>query len=443
MDRRTVPPQYRRQRQRRNNNLCGCSCDCNYARSSQGICKIVCILLLGLAWIVIAASPYWRPIFVIGGETWPFHIVMLICVVVWLATLFMYCLFMSGYHLNLGHYNWPKFELYFNIVATLLVLLASCLEAANVWRWDMSNGNVVNPGASGFSNYRQYGYRPGMSFTQTLNFGSYCGNRPQECRDYFSLLAGHNTYHANHIFGTVFLFFSVIAYLVSVYFAYRTYQVFIRDMYKPGELPKPTMWMRFTYQMEQATNYVKGKADIIRGKNDDDDNEADVEIEIEKKPDVDLGGFEEARSSRSEGRTSHARSHSSHHTSSHHASRSHHSRSDHRSGSGSSHHKDTAGRSSRSSSKHRRSEGRSSHGSSEHRSRSSSKPKNPESTKPKELDDEKPNDPVYDEPYADESKPLSQPSPAGVFPHLNSKKGSKKGKKDAPIDMSPVASVMI
>lgn len=435
-----MPPQYRRAR-RRTNNLCGCSCDCNYARSVQGICKIVAIILLGLAWIVIAASPYWRPIFVIGGQTWPFHIVMLISVVVWLATLFMYCLFMSGYHLNMGHYNWPKFELFFNICASLLVLLAACLEAGSVWRWDMRNGNVLNGGANGgsYSNYYQYGLRPGMSFTQTLNFGSYCGSRPQDCRDYFSLLAGNNTYHANHIFGTVFLFFSVIAYLVSTYFAYRTYQVFQRDMYKPGELPKPTMWMRFTYQIEQATNFVKEKADKIRGK-DDDDEEADVDIEMEKKPVPDEGGFEEARSSRSEGVSSRAHTHSSHHT-----SRSHHSRSDHRSRSRSSHHRDTAGRSSRSSSKHHDGTGHSSHGSSERRSRSSSKPKDPDYAKIKELDHEKPpKDPLYDVPPAyDEAKPLSQASPAGVFPHLSSKKGSKKGKKDPPVDMSPVASVMI
>jgi len=61
-----------------------------------------------LAFIIIAASPYWRGLFVIEGVTWPFHIVMLFTSVAWLATTAMYVLFLSGQHLAYPHINWPK-----------------------------------------------------------------------------------------------------------------------------------------------------------------------------------------------------------------------------------------------------------------------------------------------------------------------------------------------
>lgn len=419
------PPRYRR---RRRGNALGCTCDCNYARSLQGICKILQLCILGLAWILIAASPYWRPIFVIGGETWPFHVVMLISILVWLATLFMYVMFLSGYHLSLPNRNWPKFEFYFNIAMTVFVIVAAGVEAGNVWRWDMSRGTVLTGGSS-YSSYYQYGLRPGMSFTQTLNFNSYCSTRPNECSDYFNLLAGNNTYYTNHLFAVVLLFFAVIAYLVSTFFAYRTLRRFNRDMYQPGKRLKPTLWMRFQYRVETATEKARNKMSklVKRNNEDDDEGEAD-EIDMtvsEKKKDPDLeAGFSPEENSTSDGRYSRAKSHSSHHS-----SRSHRSRSEN-------------GRSSRSRSHRHDEEVKSSRSSSTGRSKRSSRhtqreDRSPHSDQPPSYTRQPSNDSPTT-PVKVETVPVMQAAP-------REKKNSKNKKKnqEVKVDLAPVASVMI
>ena len=60
-----------------------------------------------LAIIIIGASPYWRALFVLEAITWPFHIVMLITSLVFISTLIMYSLFLSGQHLEYPQVAWP------------------------------------------------------------------------------------------------------------------------------------------------------------------------------------------------------------------------------------------------------------------------------------------------------------------------------------------------
>lgn len=429
MNHSNVPPQYRR----RKRNGMGCTCDCNYAKSLQGICKVLQLFILGLAWIVIAASPYYRPIFVIGGDTGPFHAVMLLSVVAWLATLAVYCMFMSGYHLSQGHRNWPKFEFWFNVSMAVLVLIAGCVEAANVWRWDMSGGNQLTAGGQGgaYSNMFQYGLRPGMSFTQTLNFNSYCSTRPYECQDYFNLLAGHNSYYTNHVFAVVLLFFALLVYLISTYFAMKTWRVFNRDMYKPGQMPKPTLWMRIQYRFETAANHVRDRANKALGRNGEEEEDAEAddveEVKVELKKGVEVEAAYEKESSRSEGRRSRARSHNSHHGS-HHGSRSHRSHRSH-SEEGSSRHSgrhDDDKRSGRSSST-----GRSKRSS--HHGNHSSHHGNDSSTLPSEAH------------HYEDLKPVNAQPVGDLHTFDKKKKSSKKSKKekDLEVDLSPVASVLI
>ena len=77
-------------------------CDGRYARSKQGLCKIGQIIFGFIIWLIIACSPYWKPIFLIEGVTWPFHLVMLFVFLPWLGTIVMYFIFLSGYHFNFG-----------------------------------------------------------------------------------------------------------------------------------------------------------------------------------------------------------------------------------------------------------------------------------------------------------------------------------------------------
>uniref|UniRef100_H2ZLL5 MARVEL domain-containing protein n=1 Tax=Ciona savignyi TaxID=51511 RepID=H2ZLL5_CIOSA len=245
---------YPDQRRRRKQNDVCCDFNSSYAKSLQGICKAISMIVGLLVIIIIGVSPYFRTIFVIGGVTWPFHIVMLFTVCVWLATMFVYFFFLSGQHLQYPHVPWPKWEFIFNVVMSGAVLFAAILEAANVWRWDMSMGMQFNPGSSG-SPYNQQlsglGYQQGMTMTQSINFNSYCTRYPKDCTDYFGLLTGHNSYLGNHIFATVLLFLLLICYLVSTYFSFRTWRVFVRDMVREGEHPKPTSWDRFKFRISE------------------------------------------------------------------------------------------------------------------------------------------------------------------------------------------------
>nr|CAB3262587.1 uncharacterized protein LOC100180658 [Phallusia mammillata] len=323
---------YPPRRRRRNK---GCSCDESYAKSLQGICKVIALVMGALTFIIVGASPYWRPIFVLEAVTWPFHVVMLVTILVWLATLTMYGLFLSGQHLEYPHVAWPTVELQFNVVATIFILFASILEASNVWRWDMSRGfgagTIGLGGAGGTSSLSGYGYRPGMTFSQSLNFNSYCSRYPNDCTDYFSLLTGHNSYYGNHIFATILLFLLVICYLVSTYFAFRTWRVFKRDMYKNRDpnkpLPKPSAWERFRYRMSEVkmptTSGVRDRMSKMLNRNDGEavpSNDVEVGTYIPEKSaplgDLDNESIEKkshhASSVYSDGKSH--RSHKSHHT---------------------------------------------------------------------------------------------------------------------------------
>lgn len=58
------------------------------------------------------------------------------------------------------------------------------------------------------------------------------------------------------------LFISLVVFLVGIFFAFRTWRVFERDMYKPGKVPKPTLLMRMQYQMECAASSARSKYGI-------------------------------------------------------------------------------------------------------------------------------------------------------------------------------------
>ena len=79
-----------------------CDFDWRYARSTQGICKIGQIFLGLTVWIAIVASPYWNPLFILEGQTWPFHLTLFAVMSGWIATATCFVIFLSGFH-----YNYP------------------------------------------------------------------------------------------------------------------------------------------------------------------------------------------------------------------------------------------------------------------------------------------------------------------------------------------------
>ncbi|XP_076813002.1 uncharacterized protein LOC143459662 [Clavelina lepadiformis] len=273
-------------RERRSRARGFCSCDGNYAKSLQGICKITSVFIALLTFIIIGASPYWRTLFVIDGVTWPFHIVMLFTICVFLATLCMYAIFLSGQHLNYAHIAWPTVELYFNIAMFFSTLFAAILEATNVWRWDMGRGLTASQltggvGSNGFNGLGNYGYQSGLTFSQSLDYGSYCTRYPRDCSDYFSLMLGHNSYYGNHIFATILLFLLLISYAVSTFFSHRTWKVFKRDMTNGKVSLKPSKWARLRFRMSEikkpnlpALN-IRERVDKLLGRNEVDESAGD------------------------------------------------------------------------------------------------------------------------------------------------------------------------
>lgn len=136
---------YNSSRTRRTNQggLCpGCDCSFNskYAMSMQGLCKALQIVCLLVTWSVIASTPYWRRYFIIGGYTWPFHIVMLLTISLWIATLFLYVMFLLGWHFSYRSIAWPGVELWYNLLGLVAMILAAVLQSMHVWRWDYRNG---------------------------------------------------------------------------------------------------------------------------------------------------------------------------------------------------------------------------------------------------------------------------------------------------------------
>lgn len=116
-------------------------CDQTYAKSKQGIFKLVMLLGSFLAWMCCATTPYvkvkilkfyhflqfsatfsqffWfffnfsyylKKIYPIGGVTWPFHMVMFFTVTANLALIIVYAIFTSGYHRRRKRKPWPTYE---------------------------------------------------------------------------------------------------------------------------------------------------------------------------------------------------------------------------------------------------------------------------------------------------------------------------------------------
>jgi len=261
-------------------------CDGRYARSKQGLCKIGQILFGFIIWIIIACSPYWKPIFLIEGVTWPFHLVMLFVFLPWLGTIVMYFVFLSGYHFNFGHINWPKSELIFNLLCLLSYLVAGVLESVHLWRWDYTNGSPINYsgpirnqnryGSAMYGGRSGYGgYQRGMGLNARMNFQAYCGRYPRDCQNYMAMLAGYNVYFGNHIFAVVFLWIVFCLYLASTLFAWKMFKDFQKKYWKPGTVddrpsmipsdswhkpdPGPSMWKVTAGKLKSGINGLEHK----------------------------------------------------------------------------------------------------------------------------------------------------------------------------------------
>lgn len=230
---------------KKNSGLCpGCDCNFNtkYAMSMQGLCKALQILCLLVTWSVIASTPYWRRYFIIDGYTWPFHIVMLLTIGLWIVTLGLYVMFLLGWHFSYRSIAWPGVELWFNLIGLVAMILAGSLQTAHVWRWDYRNGLPLQSQMPvGFSNNRGSGYTGGignLGLSGGLGGASLCGgygrgyssyggsSTQRDCMELLQAMAGINVYFGHHVFATIFLWIIVLEFLVSTYLAWKMFKKF-------------------------------------------------------------------------------------------------------------------------------------------------------------------------------------------------------------------------
>merc|ERR1712227_789220 len=189
-------------RSNRDNFICF---DTRYAKSRQGIFKIVQWIISFIAWICIACTPYMKRIFV-SGVTWPFHFVVFFTIMGWLCVSILYILFTSGYHRRRKRKPWPSYELYFNATMIFWFFTAVMIESFNLWRWNYgpykepvnhaghSAPSTMYGGAVSSNNQHYYqGWDPKL----------YCRQRPQECHDYMNAVIYYNPYYPTHIFATI------------------------------------------------------------------------------------------------------------------------------------------------------------------------------------------------------------------------------------------------
>jgi len=208
--------------------------DTRYAKSRQGILKVVQFILVMIAWICIACTPYMKRLFV-QGATWPFHFVMFFAITGWLALLAIYIMFTSGFHRRRKRKPWPTYELYFNVTMLFWFFTAAMIESFNVWRWNygpykqpISPSQSGNPGG-------MYGADIGMNNQHYYNgwdYKQYCRQRPTECHEFLNALVLYNPYFPAHIMATICLWVTFCVFIGSSYHAYTLhvdYKMFIEN----------------------------------------------------------------------------------------------------------------------------------------------------------------------------------------------------------------------
>jgi len=216
---------------------CDCSFNLKYCTSLQGLCKALQICSLLVTWAVIASSPYWRRYFVIGGVTWPFHLVMLITISTWICCSCLYILFLLGWHFSYRSINWPGVELWYNVSALVGMIAAGTLQSVHVWRWDYRNGlplqSQMPAQAMGGNRGNFFGGGIGnLGLSGGLGSSNFCGgaqgspSTQRDCMELLQAMAGINQYYGHHIFAAIFLWIIVCEFMVSLWLAYRTYRKF-------------------------------------------------------------------------------------------------------------------------------------------------------------------------------------------------------------------------
>lgn len=217
--------------------------DDQFVKSKEGILKILQVLFGAIAWIIMASLPYMRMIYT-QGHTAPFHAIMTLELLAWIATVLILISKACGTGMNSKGFAGCMYKstwvFVVNAVLFLFFLISACILATNAKRFDLGSSAYSSFGNRGkVQEMNRYGYEIGRS-TQDgdaggFNLGScdsfnvnqpYCAMHAEECRKFFDDCmkiasgTGYNKYYVNAITACVFAFITTILYLASMVLAF-------------------------------------------------------------------------------------------------------------------------------------------------------------------------------------------------------------------------------
>jgi len=217
--------------------------DDQFVKSREGILKILQVLFGAISWIIMASLPYMRMIYT-QGHTAPFHAIMTLELLAWIATVLILISKACGTGMNSKGFAGCMYKstwvFVVNAVLFLFFLISACILATNAKRFDLGSSAYSSFGNRGkVQEMNRYGYEIGRSSQggdeSGFNLGScdsfnvnqpYCAMHAEECRKFFDDCmkiasgTGYNKYYVNAITACVFAFITTILYLVSMVLAF-------------------------------------------------------------------------------------------------------------------------------------------------------------------------------------------------------------------------------
>ncbi|CAG5103950.1 Oidioi.mRNA.OKI2018_I69.chr1.g1015.t1.cds [Oikopleura dioica] len=207
-------------------------CDQTYAKSKQGIFKLVMLIGSFIAWVCCATTPYVKRIYPIGGVTWPFHMVMFFTVTANLALIVVYAIFTSGYHRRRKRKPWPTYELYFNIWLICWFFSAAMIESFHAWRWHYGPYTAASYPGMDTNKYSHTSYSQPQSNVPTSYYSGWdmkvwCQRYPADCQRRMNAALYYNPWWPTHIWICINLWILVIVSIVATVYAWK-----VNKMYK-------------------------------------------------------------------------------------------------------------------------------------------------------------------------------------------------------------------
>lgn len=214
--------------------------DESYVKTSEGILKILQILLGFFAWTIMASLPYTQMIYT-KGNTAPFHLVMALLIIGWIVTVVFFIIRFGGWLMDNKFWattaSQSKGVTIINIFGCVLFIIAGAILASNCENFNMGTSAYSSYGGVQ-GTYNRYGYESQdqnqNGNDEKVNFGGcdsfnvnqpYCSRYPEECRKYFDECmkiaqgTGYNKYYINAIVTCVFIFITALLYLIAAIIA--------------------------------------------------------------------------------------------------------------------------------------------------------------------------------------------------------------------------------